>query len=236
MSDVILSLKNVHTYIDRHHILQGVDFEIKKGCPTVLLGRNGAGKSSTLRAIIGLNTVFEGEILFQGNAIHTQRPYHIARMGMGFVADEKAIFTHLTVEENMQVSILKMDKTYPQRLAYIFDLFPDLERFWYKKAELLSGGQKQMVAIARALINDHDMILIDEPSKGLAPIVVDQLAEALRRIRDKTTIVLVEQNFYLASLIGQYYFILDDGRMVHQGEMKDLIQDSALKKKYLGIG
>ncbi len=229
-------MKNVHTYIGRHHILQGVNLDIKEGRPTVLLGRNGAGKSSTLRAVMGLNPIFKGEIKFNNQYIHDKKPYDIARMGIGFVAEEKAIFSTLKVEENLKVSALGQDENFQERVENIFDLFPDLKKFWRKKAGLLSGGQKQMLAISRALVNDHKMILIDEPSKGLAPIVVDQLAQSLIRIRRKTTIILVEQNFYLAGLIGVDYFILDDGITVHQGRMEDLKQDEDLKKKYLGIG
>jgi branched-chain amino acid transport system ATP-binding protein len=236
MSETILSLNNVHTYIGQHHILQGVNLDIKAGRPTVLLGRNGAGKSNTLRTVIGLNPPVKGEVVFDGQKIHDKKPYEIARLGIGFVAEEKATFSNLTVEENMKVSILEEDGTIEERVENIFDLFPALKKFWKHSAGLLSGGQKQMLAIARALINDHKMILIDEPSKGLAPIVVDQLAESLIRIKDKTTIILVEQNFYLAGLVGQDYFILDDGHTVHQGLMEDLVNDDELKKKYLGIG
>ena len=235
MTDPILSLKNIHTYIDQHHILQGVTLDVTVGRPTVFLGRNGAGKSSTLRAIIGLNPVTSGEVIFNGQAIHGQKAYDIARLGVGFVAEDQAIFYNLSVEENIRLSMLEESEKTWGLVDNVFELFPDLKKFWRKKAGLLSGGQKQMLAIARAMVYDHKILLIDEPSKGLAPIVVDQLGESLLQIKDSTTIIQVEQNFYLASMIGIDYFILDDGRTVHQGLMEKLVDNSELKKKYLGI-
>ena len=235
MTDSILSLREVHTYIDQHHILQGMTLDVTAGRPTVFLGRNGAGKSSTLRAIIGLNPVTSGEITFQGQAIQGQKAYDIARLGIGFVAEDGAVFYNLSVEENIRLSMLEeSDKTW-KLVDNVLELFPDLKKFWKKKAGLLSGGQKQMLAIGRAMVYDHQILLIDEPSKGLAPIVVDQLGESLLQIKDSTTIILVEQNFYLASMIGIDYFILDDGRTVHHGLMQDLVNDDEIKKKYLGI-
>ena len=236
MTEPILSLSSVHTYIEQHHILQGVSLEIQTGQPTVLLGRNGSGKTSTLRAIMGLNPVTSGEITFNGAAIHKMKPYDIARLGIGFVAEEKAVFFNLTVEENIRLSILTDHHQSAPLLDQSLELFPDLKKFWKRKAGLLSGGQKQMLAIARAMVSDHKMILIDEPSKGLAPIVVEQLAETLLQIKDKTTIILVEQNVFLAGKVGEQCFILDDGRVVHSGLMADLENDQALKKKYLGLG
>ena len=235
MTDPILSLKNIHTYIDQHHILQGVTLDVTVGRPTVFLGRNGAGKSSTLRAIIGLNPVTSGEVIFNGQAIHGQKAYDIARLGVGFVAEDQAIFYNLSVEENIRLSMLEESEKTWGLVDNVFELFPDLKKFWRKKAGLLSGGQKQMLAIARAMVYDHKILLIDEPSKGLAPIVVDQLGESLLQIKDSTTIILVEQNFYLASMIGIDNYILDDGRTVHQGLMEKLVDNSELKKKYLGI-
>jgi branched-chain amino acid transport system ATP-binding protein len=236
MAESILSLKEVHTYIAQHHILQGVTLDVKPGRPTVFLGRNGAGKSSTLRAIIGLNPVTSGEIHLAGNPIQGRKPYEIARLGVGFVAEDRAVFYNLSVEENMRLSMFEENEQAWGRMETIFELFPDLKKLWRTNAGLLSGGQKQMLAIARAFVNDHRILLIDEPSKGLAPIVVDQVGESLIQIKDHTTIILVEQNFHLASLVGTDYFILDDGRVVHQGLMEDLVEDHELKQKYLGIG
>jgi len=236
MAEIILSLKDVHTYIAQHHILQGVTFDVAAGRPTVLLGRNGAGKSSTLRAVMGLNPVTSGGINLNGNPIEGRRPYDIARMGIGFVAEERAVFYNLTVEENMRLSMIEENEQTWGRMEMIFELFADLKKLWRCNAGLLSGGQKQMLAIARAFVNDHRPPLIDEPSKGPAPIIVDQGAESLMQIQEKTTVILVEQNFHLASVVGTDYFILDDGRVVHQGQMDDLIQDDEIKQKYLGIG
>jgi len=236
MADSILSLKEVNTYISQHHILQGVTLDVTAGRPTVFLGRNGAGKSSTLRAIIGLNPVTSGEIHLDGLPIQDRKPYEIARLGVGFVAEDRAVFYNLSVEENMRLSMFEENEQTGSRLETIFELFPDLKKLWRSNAGLLSGGQKQMLAIARAFVNDHRVLLIDEPSKGLAPIVVDQVGESLIQIKEQTTIILVEQNFHLASLVGMDYFILDDGRVVHQGLMEELVDDQGLKQKYLGIG
>lgn len=236
MVESILSLSEVHSYIAQHHILQGITFDVTAGRPTVLLGRNGAGKSSTLRTIMGLNPVTSGRIMLDGKPLQGRRPYEIARMGIGFVAEDRAVFYNLDVEENLRLSMFEENEQAHARLEMVFELFPDLKNFWHSKAGLLSGGQKQMLAIARAFVNDHRILLIDEPSKGLAPIIVEQLGESLLQIKEKTTVILVEQNFHLASMVGWDYFILDDGRVVHQGVMENLVDDQELKQKYLGIG
>ena len=236
MTDSILCLKEVHTYIAQHHILQGVTLDVTPGRPTVFLGRNGAGKSSTLRAIIGLNPVTSGEIYLADQPIQGRKPYEIARLGVGFVAEDRAVFYNLTVDENIRLSMFEENERALKRVETVLTLFPDLKRLWRCNAGLLSGGQKQMLAIARAFVNDHRILLIDEPSKGLAPIVVDQVGESLLQIKDHTTVILVEQNFHLASMVGMDYFILDDGRVVHQGAMGDLVDDQETKRRYLGIG
>ena len=167
MADPILTLNEVHTHIAQHHILQGVSFSVNPGRPTVLLGRNGAGKSSTLRAIVGLNPVSAGEIRFNTEPIQGAKPYDIARKGIGFVAEDRAVFYNLTVEENMRLSMLEENEQSREHLETVLTLFPDLKRLWRCEAGLLSGGQKQMLAIARAVVLDHQLLLSVEPSKGV---------------------------------------------------------------------
>ena len=183
MNETILEVEEAHTFIGQHHILQGISFEAEADAVTVLIGRNGAGKSTTLRTVIGLLPSSEGKILFKGAEIQKKRPYEIARMGIGFVPENMGIFAELTVEENMRVAMLVEDDKTAQRLERTLEMFADLRKFWKAKAGNLSGGQKQMLAIARAIVNDTSLLLIDEPSKGLAPILVEALIEAINRSR-----------------------------------------------------
>lgn len=201
----------------------------------MLVGRNGAGKSTALRTIIGLTPATSGRIELEGQAIQNRKPFDIARLGIGYVPEDNAVLYTLTVEENFRLAMFKESQEGWKRLESVFQLFPDLKKFLHSKAGLLSGGQKQMLAIALALVLDHRIVLIDEPSKGLAPVVVEHLGESLNHIKQTTTVVLVEQNFYLASKVGQDYFILDDGKVVHQGLMENLVENQELKQKYLGI-
>jgi branched-chain amino acid transport system ATP-binding protein len=231
----LLKLNNIETYIGQYHILQGVSGEVKKGEVTVLLGRNGAGKTTTLRTIMGLNPASKGSIVYKGDEIQSLPTYTIAQKGIGFVPEDQGIFAGLTVEENMKVAIQKENEETNKRLEYILNLFPDLKKFWKKPGGLLSGGQKQMLSIARAYVNDNELLLIDEPSKGLAPIVVEKVMESILQMKDQTTIVLVEQNFMMASTIGDCFYIIDDGRTVSTGPMKQLKEDEEMKRKYLGI-
>ena len=232
---MILKVEGAHTFIGRHHILQGISFESKADAVTVLIGRNGAGKSTALRTVIGLLPPSEGKILFKGKEIQKKKPYEIARMGIGYVPENMGIFAGLTVEENMRVAMLSEDGPTAKRLEQTLDMFVALKKFWKAKAGNLSGGQKQMLAIARAIVNDISMLLIDEPSKGLAPILVEALIEAINQIKLHSVVVLVEQNFYMASAVGDDFYILDDGRVVRSGIMETLVQDEDLKRKYLGI-
>lgn len=235
MNDVVLSVEGIHTFIGQHHVLQGLTFKARPDAVTVLIGRNGAGKSTALKSVIGLLSPSEGRIVYKGEETHRMKAHKIARMGIGFVPEDLGIFSELTVEENIRVAMFREDETTEARLETIFDIFTDLKRFWKGKAGNLSGGQKQMLAIARAMVNDTALLLIDEPTKGLAPILVEALIEAITRIKKHSVIVLVEQNFYMASTIGDYYYILDDGVAVHDGLMEELVLDDELKSRYLGI-
>ncbi|MEK4530234.1 ABC transporter ATP-binding protein [Solibacillus sp. FSL K6-1554] len=232
----ILTLERVETFISQYHILQGINFEAKAGEVSVLLGRNGAGKTTTLRTIMGLTPASKGAIYFDGKDITKMTPYDIANSGIGYVPEDQGIFGQLTVEENMKVAIRKETNATMQKQAYILELFPDLKKFWKKQGGNLSGGQKQMLAMARAFVNDSKLLLIDEPSKGLAPIVIEKVMEAITEMKKHTSIVLVEQNFMMASKIGDTFTLIDDGRTVQSGEMQGLIEDEQLKRKYLGIG
>jgi branched-chain amino acid transport system ATP-binding protein len=231
----LLKLNAVETYIGQYHILQGVSLEVKKGEVTVLLGRNGAGKTTTLRTIMGLNPASKGAITYKGEDIKKLPTYLVAKKGIGYVPEDQGIFADLTVEENMKVAIQKDNQETLDRMEWILDLFPDLKKFWKKPGGLLSGGQKQMLSIARAYINNNELLLIDEPSKGLAPIVVEKVMESIIQMKEQTTIVLVEQNFMMASTIGDCFYIIDDGRTVSHGVMNQLKQDADMRRKYLGI-
>ena len=235
-NESILSLSDVHTYIDQHHILQGISLDVQQGKVTTLLGRNGAGKSSTLKSIMGLYPAQKGEIYFNNEPIRHLAPHLIARRGVGYIPEDQAIFYHLTVEENMTLAQLKKTEATEARKEKMLSLFPDLKKFWKSKGGVLSGGQRQMLAIARAVLNENKLLLIDEPSKGLAPIVVDALIEALHELKKTETIILVEQNFYMATECGDNYHIIDDGKVVHSGLIKDLVDNEELKQKFLGIG
>ncbi len=235
MTDTLLQADGIHTFIGQHHILQGVSFEAKTDGVTVLLGRNGAGKSTTLKTIMGLLPAKKGKLIYKGQQIQAKKPHQIARMGIGFVPEHMGIFSELTVEENMQVAMLKDDDATRKRLEDILQMFTALKDFWKTKAGNLSGGQKQMLAIARAIVNETSLLLIDEPTKGLAPIIINSLINAINQIKQHSVVLLVEQNFYMASQVGDHFYIMDDGMVVHSGRMQDLVEDEELQSRYLGI-
>lgn len=233
---ILLKVENVHTHIGQYHILQGVSFEAKAGEVSVLLGRNGAGKTTTLKTIMGLTPASSGQITFDNKSIVKNPTHHIATGGIGYVPEDQGIFGALTVEENIKVATRKEDDAALARLEYVLELFPDLKKYWKKDGGHLSGGQKQMLSMARAFVNESKLLLIDEPSKGLAPVVIEKVMEAINEMKKQTTIILVEQNFMMASKIGDTYTLIDDGETVQSGLMEELIENEELKRKYLGIG
>jgi branched-chain amino acid transport system ATP-binding protein len=235
MVEPLLTLSGVHTHIGRYHILQGVDFAVPAGSVTVLLGRNGAGKTTTLRTIMGLWRASAGTLTFAGRPIGGLATPDIARAGIAYVPETMGIFADLTVRENMLLAA-RSGPPDPGRLDWIFGLFPALKTFWQQPAGVLSGGQKQMLSIARAVVEPRRLILVDEPTKGIAPAIIENMIRAFRELkRSDTTILLVEQNVRFASALGDHAVVMDDGRIVHAGPMAALAADAALQGRLLGL-
>ncbi|NWG16768.1 MAG: ABC transporter ATP-binding protein [Chloroflexi bacterium] len=230
----VLEVRGIHTFIGQFHILEGVTVVVPRGSITVLLGRNGAGKTTTLKSIMGLTPPSQGSITLEGQSLVGRRAFTIAQMGVGYVPEHRAIFRDLTVRENLVIAQRKGDDL-ERRADFIFELFPDLKRFYSLPGGNLSGGQQQMLAVARALVPENRLLLIDEPSEGLAPVIIEHLIEAIRKLAAQTTVLLVEQNFRVASILADRYVIIDDGRSVVSGQMQDLIHDEALVQRYLGV-
>ena len=231
--DILLDVSAIHTFIGQFHILEGVSLQVRRNSITVLLGRNGAGKTTTLKSILGLTPPRQGRVLFDGRELQGKRAYDIAAMGIGYVPEHRAIFRNLSVGENLRIAE-RQKGDLDRKADFIFGLFPDLKRLYKLSGDHLSGGQQQMLAVARALVADNKLLLIDEPSEGLAPILIEQMMEAIRELSATLTVLLVEQNFLMASRLAQFYYIIDDGKSVHRGEMADLVHDEALIHRYLG--
>jgi len=231
--EYILDVQNIHTFIGQYHILQGVNVRVPKGSIVALLGRNGAGKTTTLKSILGLTPPREGKVIYEGKEVQGTRSFDIAAKGIGFVPEHRAIFRDLTVEENLKIAE-RNKGDYINKKDFIFNLFPDLKRLIALPGTSLSGGQQQMLAIARALVADNNLLLIDEPSEGLAPVIIENMMAAIRELSKDSTIILVEQNFLVASQLAEYYVIIEEGRSVQEGKMKDLAADKAAIHRYLG--
>ena len=239
MSTPLLSLEGVHTHIGAYHILHGVDLQVPRGEVTLLLGRNGAGKTTTLRTIMGLWPAAQGRIRFDQTDITALPTPAIAGLGVAYVPENMGIFSDLSVKENMLLaarqarSASQMDA---QRLQWIFSLFPAVEKFWNHPAGKLSGGQKQMLAVARAIVEPRELLIVDEPSKGLAPAIINNMIDAFAQLKAAgTTILLVEQNLGFAQRLGDQVAVMDDGRVVYAGAMQALADDAALQHALLGL-
>ncbi|ODS91331.1 MAG: ABC transporter ATP-binding protein [Comamonas sp. SCN 65-56] len=239
MSDNLLELAGVHTHIGAYHILHGVDLVVPRGQVTLLLGRNGAGKTTCLRTIMGLWHASQGSIRFGECDITALDTPRIAQLNIAYVPENMGIFADLTVKENLLLAArgaanaAQMDG---ERLQWIFGLFPAVQKFWNQAAGKLSGGQKQMVAVARAIVEPRDLLIVDEPSKGLAPAIVNNMIAAFEQLkRGGVTILLVEQNIRFAQRLGDGVAVMDNGRVVHAGPMAQLAQDEALQRSLLGL-
>jgi len=235
LPEPILKLEGIFTDIAQYHILQGVDLEVPRGQVTMLLGRNGVGKTTTLKTVIGHWRAKAGRVLFDGQDITALPTPAIARAGVGYVPEDMGIFANLTVEENMILAAASGPLD-PARRDWLFSVFPPLRTFWKGQAGNLSGGQKQMLSIARAMAEERRLYLIDEPTKGLAPAIVTTMARALRELKAQgASILLVEQNFPVARALGDTAAVMDDGRVTWTGEMAELAGDAALQERLMGL-
>jgi branched-chain amino acid transport system ATP-binding protein len=239
MTEALLTLSGVHTHIGAYHILHGVDLVVPRGQLTMLLGRNGAGKTTTLRTIMGLWHASQGHIKFADRDITTLSTPDIAALNIAYVPENMGIFSDLTVKENMLLAARQAKRASQmdeKRLGWIFSLFPAVEKFWNHPAGKLSGGQKQMLAVARAIVEPRDLLIVDEPSKGLAPAIINNMIDAFAQLKATgTTLLLVEQNINFAKRLGDHVAVMDNGRVVHAGTMQALADDAALQKSLLGL-
>jgi len=231
----LLNVNDLVSHIGLFTILQGVDVEITQGEAVAILGRNGAGKTTFLRTLMGLVKTRSGSVTLNGLSLIGKTPHKISRMGIAYCPEDFSVFNELTIEENLVLARHHNDAASAKRIEHVLELFPDLRLAFKRHASTLSGGQRQMLSVGRSLVNDAKLILIDEPSKGLAPVIIDKMALALKEIAETTTIILVEQNFNLAAAVAERYYIIDEGRTVHNGIMKDLVEDKELQQHHLGV-
>ena len=226
----LLRVDDLHVHLGESHVLQGVSFEVPEGGVTALLGRNGVGKTTTLRAMLGL-VPRRGSVTLRGEEL-TRLPTHaIVRRGIGYVPEDREVFAGLTVEENLRLA----ERNGSPRYDLVYELFPELRTRGGQRAGTLSGGQQQMVAIARALLNDNPVLLVDEPTKGLAPLLVTEVAAALERAAELATVLLVEQNLAVVERVAQQVVVVDAGRVVHTGSAGELLRDREWLQALLGV-
>ena len=228
---MLLAVRDLHVHLGQSHVLQGVSFDVPEGGVTALLGRNGVGKTTTLRAILGL-VGRRGSIRFGDDELTGMPTHRIVRHSVGYVPEDRDVFTGLTVDENLRLA----ERDAEPRYDLVYALFPELRQRAAQRAGTLSGGQQQMVAIGRALLNDNRLLLVDEPTKGLAPALVAEVARVLEHLAELTTVLLVEQNLGVVRRIAHDVVVLDQGRVVHAGEATEFLDRPELVKKLLSVG
>lgn len=230
----MLEVREIHTFYGLSHILFGVSLSVSQGEIVCLLGRNGAGKSTTMKSVMGINPPRQGAIEFKGKDITGKKPYLIARMGMGFVPDDRRVFFDLTVEENLEISERPIDKADSWDRDRVYDFFPPLKHIRSRKAGFLSGGEQQMLTIGRALVTNPELLLLDEPTEGLAPMLVEMLEQHIMALKKAgLTILLAEQNQKTALSLSDRGYILDNGVIRYQGTIQELRENEEVMRKYL---
>ncbi|MBM3254045.1 MAG: ABC transporter ATP-binding protein [Candidatus Omnitrophica bacterium] len=232
----MLEVKDIHTYYGESYILQGVSLEVKKGTVVALMGRNGMGKTTTIRSIIGFAPPRQGTIFFKGENITNLETYKIIRMGMGLVPQGRRVFPSLSVEENLTMAATTGGKTEAWTLDKVYSFFPALKARAKVGGTRLSGGEQQMLCIARALMTNPDLLLMDEPSEGLAPVVVQQVSQIICQLKATgISILLVEQNFPLALSVSDYFYVINKGMIVYESTPDKIKDNEEIKAKYIGI-
>jgi len=232
----MLEVEGIHTYYGLSHILFGVSLNVPEGQIVCILGRNGAGKSTTMRSIMGLTPPRQGTINFKGETVTGKKPYQLARQGMGYVPDDRRVFADLTVGDNLEISERSIGDDTTWTKDSVYDFFPALRHIDSRKAGFLSGGEQQMLTIARALMINPDFLLLDEPTEGLAPMIVEVLEERIGQLRDKgLTVLLAEQNQRVALKLSDRGYIIDNGVIRYHGSIDELKENEEVMKKYLLI-
>ncbi len=231
VSPPLVNVADLHVYLGESHVLQGISFDVEQGGVTALLGRNGVGKTTTLRALMGL-VDRQGTIQLGGDDLRALRTHRIVQLGVGYVPEDRDVFSALTVTENLWLA----ERDAEPRYDLVYDLFPELRDRGRQAAGTLSGGQQQMLAIGRALLNDNRLLLIDEPTKGLSPLLVTEVARALERVSELTTVLLVEQNLGVVQRLARQAVVLDTGRVAYVGSVPELLDDKPLLQRTLGVG
>lgn len=229
----MLNVDSIHSYYDKSHVLEGVSLKVEAGELVTLLGRNGAGKTTTLRSILGIVRPRQGQISFNGQQLVGREIFDIARLGIALVPEHRGIFRQLSVEEHLKIAVRKTSRW---QLEDVYSMFPRLKERRRNGGFALSGGEQQMLAIARALLNDPKLLILDEPTEGLAPVIVDELVKILRRIKDEgLSILLVEQNLMVCDALADRHYVLEQGRVAYQGSAAQFREDPSIKNRYLAL-